>query len=90
MANACEFHPIKKDVNTKVDYTDEEAQRHAEKVHAIPRPKETIDEIDERGAFIRQANYFTTPFGEKEGEFKADKDRYVIYVFLDSLLCHLQ
>lgn len=77
--NACEFHPIKKDVNNKVDYTDEEAEKHASEVHAIPRPKETIDEIDERGAFIRQANYFITPFGDKEGELKAEKDRYVIY-----------
>ena len=32
------------------------------------RPKEIENEIDERGAFIRQPNHFTTPFGEGEGE----------------------
>ena len=30
------------------------------------------NEIDERGRFIRQGNLFTTPFGEKEGELKAE------------------
>ena len=36
-------------------------------------------EIDERGRFIRQGNLFTTPFGEKEGELKAEAGRYKLY-----------
>lgn len=41
-----------------------------------PRPKEIENEIDEKGGFIRQANRFTTPFGDKEGELKAEAGRY--------------
>ena len=36
-------------------------------------------EIDEKGRFIRQGNLFTTPFGEKEGELKAEPERYKLY-----------
>ncbi len=39
-----------------------------------PRPKEIENEIDERGAFIRQPNRFTTPFGEAEGELRQRGD----------------
>ena len=34
------------------------------------RPVETKTEIDERGAFQRQPNHFTRPFGDGEGELK--------------------
>ena len=34
-------------------YTDEEAQAHAEEVGVNPRPMETKNEIDARGAFVR-------------------------------------
>lgn len=44
-----------------------------------PRPKEIENEIDERGAFIRQPNRFTTPFGEAEGELKAARGRYRLF-----------
>ncbi|MBE5989778.1 MAG: glutathione S-transferase [Paenibacillaceae bacterium] len=44
-----------------------------------PRPKEIENEIDERGAFIRQPNHFTTPFGEAEGELKAERGRYRLF-----------
>nr|WP_314459047.1 glutathione S-transferase C-terminal domain-containing protein [uncultured Clostridium sp.] len=44
-----------------------------------PRPKEIENEIDERGAFIRQPNRFTTPFGEAEGELKAESGRYRLF-----------
>ncbi|MDF2888835.1 MAG: putative glutathione S-transferase [Lacrimispora sp.] len=44
-----------------------------------PRPKEIENEIDERGAFIRQPNHFTTPFGESEGELKAEIGRYRLF-----------
>ncbi len=40
------------------------------------RPKEIDKEIDERGAFIRQKNHFTTPFREGEKELKAERGRY--------------
>ena len=60
-------------------YTDEEAEEHAKQVGAKPRPKETVDEIDETGAFIRQPNSFIRPFGDKDGDFKAEANRYRIY-----------
>lgn len=40
------------------------------------RPKEIENEIDERGAFIRQKNHFVTPFGEGEKDLKAEIGRY--------------
>lgn len=40
------------------------------------RPKETINEIDVTGAFIRQPNHFTTPFGEDENDLHAEAGRY--------------
>ncbi len=63
----------------KITYTDEEAERHAKEVGVSPRPNETLDEINERGVFVRQANSFIVPFGDKEGEHKADKGRYRIF-----------
>ena len=44
-----------------------------------PRPKEIENEIDENGAFIRQPNRFTTPFGEAEGELRAERGRYRLF-----------
>lgn len=44
-----------------------------------PRPKEIENEIDERGAFIRQPNHFTTPFGDADGELKAERGRYRLF-----------
>lgn len=43
------------------------------------RPKEIEVEIDERGAFQRQKNHFTTPFGEAEGSLKAESGRYRLF-----------
>ncbi len=43
------------------------------------RPKEIENEIDERGAFIRQPNHFTTPFGEADGDLKAESGRYRLF-----------
>ena len=62
-----------------IKYTDIEAEQHAKEAGVPPRPKETKNEIDERGAFVRQANSFIIPFGEKEGEWKAEAGRYRIY-----------
>jgi putative glutathione S-transferase len=56
--------------------SDAEVEREAAKRNVRPRPKETKSEIDERGAFIRQPNYFDTPFGDGEGELKAEAGRY--------------
>lgn len=65
--------------NARSEYTDEEAQAHADEVGAKPRPRETISEIDERGAFIRQPNAFIKPFGDKEGDLKAEDGRFAVY-----------
>lgn len=43
------------------------------------RPVETKTEIDERGAFQRQANRFTTPFGDDPGQLKAEKGKYRLF-----------
>ncbi|MDR0999444.1 MAG: glutathione S-transferase C-terminal domain-containing protein [Clostridiales bacterium] len=60
-------------------YTDELAEQYAKEVGVDPRPNETISEINESGAFIRQPNAFIQPFGDKEGDLKADANRYAIY-----------
>lgn len=39
----------------------------------------TSSEIDDRGAFVRQPNRFRAPFGDKEGELKAEKGRYRLF-----------
>jgi len=44
-----------------------------------PRPNEMRSEIDERGAFIRQKNAFATPFGDGEGELKAEAGKYRLF-----------
>lgn len=62
-----------------LSYTDEEAEEHAKEVGVPPRPMETLNEIDETGAFIRQPNSFIQPFGDKEGDLKAEAGRYSIY-----------
>lgn len=40
------------------------------------RPKEVINEIDEKGAFIRQPNHFATQFGDGDNELKAESGKY--------------
>lgn len=37
---------------------------------------ESVNEISERGAFVRQKNRFTTPFGNGEGELPVEAGRY--------------
>jgi putative glutathione S-transferase len=56
--------------------SDEEVEKEAIRRGVRPRPQETKSEIDERGAFIRQPNHFDTPFGDGEGELKAEAGRY--------------
>ena len=76
---SCNFN---NEINTEEllnTYTDEEAELHAKEVGVDPRPNETLVEIDERGAFIRQPNAFIKPFGDKEGDNKAAAGKYRIY-----------
>jgi putative glutathione S-transferase len=60
-------------------YSDEQAEIWAKEAGVDPRPRETNNEIDETGAFIRQPNAFIQPFGDKEGDLKAEAGRYAIY-----------
>ncbi len=46
---------------------------------AAPRPQEVKDEIDDRGAFIRQPNAFIKPFGDKADDNHAEEGRFAIY-----------
>lgn len=70
---ACSYEPPVK------EYTDEEAEGYAKAAGVNPRPRESISETDEFGAFIRQANSFITPFGDNPGEIKPEAGRYRIF-----------
>jgi len=76
---SCDYIAHRKKTDTSADYTDEEAKRHARERGVDLRPAETKNEIDDTGAFIRQPNAFTQPFGDKEGDLKAEAGRYSIY-----------
>ncbi|MBP2643306.1 MAG: putative glutathione S-transferase [Firmicutes bacterium] len=43
---------------------------------ARPRPKETENEINSKGAFVRQQNRFVAPFGTGENENPVEANRY--------------
>lgn len=49
----CSFSPAE-EIKEEVKYTDALAEQFAKEVGVDPRPNETLVEIDERGAFIRQ------------------------------------
>ena len=53
----CSFSPAE-EIKEEVKYTDALAEQFAKEVGVDPRPNETLVEIDERGAFIRQPNAF--------------------------------
>ena len=59
-----------------VSVSEEELDKWAAERGVKRRPQERTTEIDEGGNFVRQQNYFTTPFGDKEGELKAEEGRY--------------
>ncbi|MBP1736233.1 MAG: cysteine synthase [Oscillospiraceae bacterium] len=61
------------------DLYDEELEAESTEGAVRPRPMETQNEIDETGAFIRQKNHFTTPFGDGEGQLKAEAGRYRLF-----------
>lgn len=69
----CSFTPVENKETEEIKYTDALAEQFAAEVGVDPRPNETLVEIDERGAFIRQPNAFIQPFGDKEGDLKAEK-----------------
>lgn len=82
MSDVCDISLHRKKENAakgKIDYSDEEAELHAGEVGVLPRPMETKNEIDKRGAFVRQPNAFIVPFGAKSSEWKAENGRYRIY-----------
>jgi putative glutathione S-transferase len=59
--------------------SDELLDKEAAKRGVKERPKEIELEIDERGAFVRQPNHFSTPFGDGEGELKAEAGKYRLF-----------
>lgn len=68
------------DTENRVErFTDEQVAKDAKARGVRPRPQEIKNEIDERGAFVRQPNRFTTPFGTQEGALKAEPGRYRLY-----------
>ncbi|MCR5477045.1 MAG: glutathione S-transferase C-terminal domain-containing protein [Lachnospiraceae bacterium] len=80
MADVCSIGsaPAKK-AELLAAYTDEQAEIWAQEAGIKPRPMETKNEIDERGAFVRQANSLLQPFGDEEGDLKAEAGTYAIY-----------
>lgn len=50
------------------------------------RPRETVSEIDGNGYFRRQPNHFTTPFGDGEGQLRAEGNGR--YRLIWAKLCH--
>lgn len=80
MANCCGGNEQVEEKEVEIfGYSDEQAEIWAQEAGVDPRPRETISEIDETGAFIRQPNAFIKPFGDKEGDLKAEAGRYAIY-----------
>ena len=65
---------IQQEENKKL-YNDTLAEYFAKISGVKPRGKETVSEQDERGAFVRQPNYFTKPLTASD----AAKGKYVIY-----------
>lgn len=68
---SCDFraHQQKTEVkNEGIVYDDNLAEYFAQEVGAKPRGRETISEQDERGAFVRQPNYFIQPITKDYAE----------------------
>ena len=80
MSNSCAVNYTNLAKSESNGYTDELAEEFARQAGGLaPRPNEQRDETNERGVFVRQPNSFIVPFGDKEGEFKAEDGRYAIY-----------
>ena len=77
--NACGLNNSPQKKEEELQRINELYKKYAEERGVRIRPNETLNEIDERGVFVRQANSFITPFGNKKGEFEALPNRYKIY-----------
>lgn len=77
MANACgiQAHKEKIEQEDRKLYNDTLAEYFARISNVRPRGKETVSEQDERGAFVRQPNYFTNPITKED----AKNNNYAIY-----------
>lgn len=62
-----------------IEYTDELAEYFAKQNGTKPRAGWSNIEVDEKGFWVRQANYLTTAFGDGEGQNKVKEKRYIIY-----------
>ncbi len=79
MSNSCTLDLSKRE-KIETGYTDELAEQFAAQAGGLaPRPNEQKEETNERGVFVRQPNSFTVPFGDREGEHKAEANRFAIY-----------
>ena len=76
MGDACSISFHHQKTKQKTGYTDELAEKFAKERGVRPRPMEIKNEIDARGAFVRQPNRFRTPFGDGENDLKAESGRY--------------
>lgn len=76
---SCDFTKEGNLTVSNVTYTDEVAESFAKDSGVNPRPNERKFELDETGAFIRQANTFIEPFGSEPGNHKAEANRFAIY-----------
>ena len=78
MSQACGIQAhrenLEKEENRKL-YNDTLAEYFAKISNVKPRGKEIVSEQDERGAFVRQPNYFTKPLTKDD----AKNNKYVIY-----------
>lgn len=79
MSDVCDIFAHRRKLEEKKELTDELADSFAREEGVSARPQETLDEIDSRGAFVRQANTFTQKFGVKDDELHAAPNKYRIY-----------
>ena len=77
--NACGLNNSPEKKEEELQRINELYKKYAEERGVRIRPNETLNEIDDRGVFVRQANSFITPFGNKKGDFEALPNRYKIY-----------
>ena len=79
MSNACSLDLTARK-RAETGYTDELAEQFALEAGGLaPRPNEQKDETNERGVFVRQPNSFIRPFGDREGDLRAEANRFAIY-----------
>lgn len=79
MGNSCSIGYMVKKNSEENGYTDALAKAFALERGINKRPQEIKEEIDERGAFVRQPNHFSKPFGDGEDELKAASGKYRLF-----------